>query len=155
MIKTSTILAALLCPTLCFAQSSRAYYYKTSIECNVKEYRGGELVPVSDKQFQGMPLMAKKLTRNPQFMIFKIGGKIYLSTVSCLNQKSYELLDELDDSAFINPNTKEPYDNRTRVEDDYSSVKYDFSKNNYFIEVSGGVTNISGKESIFQNYEYL
>lgn len=66
--KIIMILVALTLPALCLGQSSQTYYLKTGAECYVKEYKAGKLILVSEKQFQGISLQAKQLTRSPQLM---------------------------------------------------------------------------------------
>lgn len=160
MFKTLFFLV-LLFPAYSFAQLQNTYYFTASLECYVKEHKLGELIPVSEKPFKGIGLKAVKLKRNPQFMAFKLSGKVYLAPSKCMTSQDYEIPEELDERAFDveQNNSSRRYEESSRPrERDYnepssSSSDFNFSRNKYYIELNGGAVNVGGEEATYPNYK--
>lgn len=154
MIKIIFSVVLLVASSSLYAQSGEIYYYRSSVDCYVKEYKLGELSVVSDNIFQGLPLRPKRLNRNPRFMAFKVKGRVFISPASCLKTLSVDSLDNLDEVQF-----DPAVNNSSRGEDE--SVDYEYysrpisglrsgmKRQDYYIELDAGKVNMGDEKSTY------
>lgn len=137
-----------------YAQSNETYYYRSSVDCYVKEYKLGELSVVSEKIFQGMPLKPKRLNRNPRFMAFKVKGRIFISPASCLRTLNVDSLDNLDEVQFDPAVNNSSRGEEESVDYEYESrpvsgLRSGMKKQDYYIELDVGKVNIGDEKSTY------
>ena len=158
MIKILSFLA-LITSMSAFAQISDIYYFSSGPNCTIKEYKPGALTPVDTKSFHGTPLKAKRLNRNPQFMAFKVAGKIYISPTACLKTNSLDSLEELEADSFDEEGRRDTTDYGKRLHAaDYGQKiikeeKLSAFKNDYYLEFDLGIVNVGSKEPTYPNYD--
>lgn len=153
-------LTVFLTPLSAFSQLINTYYFSAAPNCSIKEYNPGSLTPVDSKKFQGTPLKAKKLNRNPQFMAFKVAGKIYIAPAACLKSTSMDSLEELDVDSFDETGMRDTrdYGNRfhsadhgqKKIKQEKTSTGF---KNDYYVELDLGIVAVGGKEITYPNYQ--
>lgn len=153
------VLGAILAPAAAYSQLSDTFYFSPSTNCTIKEYSSGSLKEVDAKNFQGVPLKAKKLNRNPQFMAYKVAGKIYISPATCLKTTSMDSLEELETDSFDERGRRDQtdYGNRLNAADNgqrKSSTSASF-KNDYYLELDLGIISAGGKDPTYPDYSDL
>lgn len=153
-------LAALLAPAAAYSQLNDTYYFSPSANCTIKEYSTGALKEVDAKNFQGVPLKAKKLNRNPQFMAYKVAGKIYISPANCLKTTSLDTLEELETDSFDERGRRDQtdYGNRLNAADNgqrKSSTTSSSFKNDYYLELDLGILSVGSTTPSYPDYSSL
>lgn len=155
-------LAAVLAPAAAYSQLNDTYYFSPSANCTIKEYKSGGLTQVDAKNFQGVPLKAKKLNRNPQFMAYKVAGKIYISPATCLKTTSLDSLEELETDSFDERGRRDQtdYGNRLNAADNGQRKSSNTSasssfKNNYYLELDMGILSSGAKNPTYPDYSDL
>ncbi len=156
-------LAAVLAPAAAYSQLNDTYYFSPSANCTIKEYKSGGLTQVDAKNFQGVPLKAKKLNRNPQFMAYKVAGKIYISPATCLKTTSLDSLEELETDSFDERGRRDQtdYGNRLNAADNgqrkssNNSTTSSSFKNDYYLELDMGILSAGTKDPTYPDYSDL
>ncbi|MCK6596545.1 MAG: hypothetical protein L6Q33_15225, partial [Bacteriovoracaceae bacterium] len=66
-----------------YAGAEETFTYSQSMECYVKSYENRVFKFVDDDYFVGKPLKVAELKRTPDFVAFKVNGKMYLAPKKC------------------------------------------------------------------------
>lgn len=132
----------------CFRANAEEYFaLKKKESCYVKSYVNKEFRDQRYKDFLGMKLLARPHKKNPEFMLFKLDGTIYVTKKRCLER--VEIDEDLEDLPDSKPEEDYSYLNKVKSHN-LESLK--FNENKYMIEIDAGTTLFSSKDQVYSDY---
>lgn len=144
---------------ICFMSNGFAddyLYLRNTPNCNIKKLINGKLSPTLKNHLLNTPLEAKQLERTPKFISFKMKEETYVASTACVfvaNEDFPEVKDSIR-SEQLSEHFK-VYEHVLKTETEVTQNQYSLNLNKYFIEISGGLTNISDQNQIPVDYNIL
>jgi len=117
------------------AKAGSSFYLYELSRCTVALYENKEFKVVDSAPFVKIPLEVRKLSRNPEYVIFKHNKQIFLTHESCVMSA-----DTKNNNALTGNESAKQFREKTEKE------KFDASK--YFIELDVGVMAVSDKSAV-------
>lgn len=142
------------------------YLYLRDVSgCTIKKLIDGKLHSTLKNHLLNVPLDAKQLERTPKFIKFKIKEQTYVASTTCVYVAT-EDRPEIKDAYQNEYLSDEPVEREIRlvrekkaglesVEAQIAQKQYSLHLNDYFIEIGGGVANISDQNQIPLDYNNL
>lgn len=140
-------------------------YIRNVPSCTIKKLIDGKLQPTLKNHLLNIPLDAQQFERTPKFIKFKVKEQTYVASTKCIFVATDDhpiIKDVYHDEYLLN----EPIEREIRLarerkeslesqEAQLLHKQYSLHLNNYFIELGGGVANITDQNQIPLDYNTL
>lgn len=133
-----------------YAGAEETFTYSQSMECYVKSYENRVFKFVDDDYFVGKPLKIAELKRTPDFVAFKVNGKMYLAPKKCFTANEAISEDVTFEAMAYEEKNEKPvakYKKALLVErQELAHTK------KYFVELMAGLSLLGSSKNVVSDY---
>lgn len=132
--------------------AEETFTYSQSMECFVKSYENRVFKFVDDEYFVGKALRVAELRRTPDFVAFKVNGKMYVAPKKCLTLNNEgEESRTFEEMAMVEKEEKKPQFSPKRSSIVFQEQELAHSKK-YFIELMTGFHLMGSSKNVVSDY---
>lgn len=130
--------------------AEETFTYSQSMECFVKSYENRVFKFVDDEYFVGKALRVAELRRTPDFVAFKVNGKMYVAPKKCMQSENVSDEDLEPRSAVVFPDEKKEEARAKKIR----NVLNQREKRSNFLAFSLAMQTTSSKEIVSKDDQF-